>query len=100
MWGVLNPKSIFLPELSIICPTVGSPVSSVKDVSGTDPGVNGRCERIRTSDPFVPNEVRYQAALHTEFLRRANIPEALTGTNSTFFRCDGDFLQARKHLKC
>ena len=26
----------------------------------------GRCGRIRTSDPFVPNEVRYQAALHTE----------------------------------
>ncbi len=26
----------------------------------------GRCERIRTSDPFVPNEVRYQAALHTD----------------------------------
>ena len=25
----------------------------------------GRCERIRTSDPFVPNEVRYQAAPHT-----------------------------------
>ena len=27
---------------------------------------NGRNERIRTSDPFVPNEVRYQAALHSE----------------------------------
>ena len=26
----------------------------------------GRCERIRTSDPFLPKEVRYQAALHTE----------------------------------
>ena len=26
----------------------------------------GRCERIRTSDPFVPNEVRYQAAPHTD----------------------------------
>ena len=26
----------------------------------------GRRERIRTSDPFVPNEVRYQAALHAE----------------------------------
>ncbi len=42
--------------------------------------VNGRCERIRTSDPFVPNEVRYQAALHTEFLRSANIPEPRAGT--------------------
>ena len=26
----------------------------------------GRCERIRTSDPFLPKEVRYQAALHTD----------------------------------
>jgi hypothetical protein len=25
----------------------------------------GRNERIRTSDPLVPNEVRYQAALHS-----------------------------------
>lgn len=27
---------------------------------------SGRRERIRTSDPFVPNEVRYQAALHAD----------------------------------
>jgi hypothetical protein len=26
----------------------------------------GRNERIRTSDPFVPNEVRYQAAPHSD----------------------------------
>lgn len=26
---------------------------------------SGRCERIRTSDPFLPKEVRYQTALHT-----------------------------------
>jgi hypothetical protein len=26
----------------------------------------GRSERIRTSDPLVPNEVRYQAALHSD----------------------------------
>jgi hypothetical protein len=25
----------------------------------------GRSERIRTSDPVVPNDVRYQAALHS-----------------------------------
>ena len=31
---------------------------------------NGRSERIRTSDPLVPNEVRYQAALHSD--RRLN----------------------------
>ena len=29
----------------------------------------GRCERIRTSDPFVPNEVRYQPAPHTDILK-------------------------------
>ena len=26
----------------------------------------GRCDRIRTYDPFTPSEVRYQAALHTD----------------------------------
>jgi hypothetical protein len=26
----------------------------------------GRSERIRTSDPLVPNEVRYQTALHSD----------------------------------
>ena len=35
---------------------------------------DGRCERIRTSDPFLPKEVRYQAALHTEARR---IPKPL-----------------------
>ena len=29
--------------------------------------LNGRSERIRTSDPLVPNEVRYQAALHSDW---------------------------------
>ncbi len=32
---------------------------------------NGRSERIRTSDPLVPNEVRYQAALHSDIWRGA-----------------------------
>ena len=32
----------------------------------TDPLIIGRSERIRTSDPLVPNEVRYQAALHSD----------------------------------
>ena len=35
-------------------------------MTGKHRKVLGRCERIRTSDPFVPNEVRYQAAPHTE----------------------------------
>jgi hypothetical protein len=38
------------------------------------------CERIRTSDPFVPNEVRYQAAPHTEF-NEGTIPNEPWGTN-------------------
>ena len=39
----------------------------------------GRCERIRTSDPFVPNEVRYQAAPHSElFLLPAEADSILT----------------------
>ena len=43
--------------------------------------VFGRCERIRTSDPFVPNEVRYQAAPHTGFVRVATIPKGLMRAN-------------------
>ena len=33
-------------------------------------GKCGRSERIRTSDPLVPNEVRYQAALHSDVATR------------------------------
>ena len=29
-------------------------------------GVIGRSERIRTSDPLLPKQVRYQAALHSD----------------------------------
>ncbi len=44
---------------------------SAKLKNGCDPTdnaeeKNGRSERIRTSDPLVPNEVRYQAALHSD----------------------------------
>jgi hypothetical protein len=27
---------------------------------------NGRSERIRTSDPLLPKQVRYQTALHSD----------------------------------
>ena len=37
--------------------------SSLKDQIGR----NGRGERIRTSDPLVPNQVRYQTALRPEY---------------------------------
>ena len=43
----------------------------------------GRCERIRTSDPFLPKEVRYQAAPHTDALRRATIPKQYSVTNGS-----------------
>ena len=45
-------------------------IASAKDL--TDRGVvvsaqnNGRGERIRTFDPLVPNQMRYQAALHPD----------------------------------
>ena len=41
---------------------------------------NGRSERIRTSDPLVPNEVRYQAALHSDIWR--GVPAAGEGPYS------------------
>ena len=31
---------------------------------------DGRSGEIRTPDPLVPNQMRYQAALHSEALRR------------------------------
>jgi hypothetical protein len=36
---------------------------------------NGRGERIRTSDPLVPNQVRYQTALRPEYLLRCDVDE-------------------------
>ena len=35
--------------------------------------MNGRGERIRTSDPLVPNQVRYQTALRPEHVLRWDI---------------------------
>jgi hypothetical protein len=37
--------------------------------------LNGRGERIRTSDPLVPNQVRYQTALRPEYLLRLDADE-------------------------
>ncbi len=36
----------------------------------------GRSERIRTSDPLVPNEVRYQTALHSDNARLIDASDA------------------------
>ena len=35
-------------------------------VTGHKRGKLGRSDRIRTYDPLVPNEVRYQTALHSD----------------------------------
>ena len=40
-------------------------------------GKNGRSERIRTSDPLLPKQVRYQAALRSD--REGQIPLARGG---------------------
>ncbi len=45
--------------------------------------ITGRRERIRTSDPFVPNEVRDHAALHA-VLCGARIYRKALGNASTF----------------
>ena len=37
----------------------------------------GRCERIRTSDPFLPKEVRYQTALHTVLINPSKSSELI-----------------------
>lgn len=34
----------------------------------------GRSERIRTSDPLIPNQVRYQAALRSDIHLDAEFP--------------------------
>jgi hypothetical protein len=36
---------------------------------------NGRGERIRTSDPLVPNQVRYQTALRPECVLRCDVDD-------------------------
>ena len=43
------------------------PVHEIKSPKDQYVGLKfGRSERIRTSDPIVPNDVRYQAALHSD----------------------------------
>ena len=46
----------------------------------------GRRERIRTSDPFVPNEVRYQAALHADGLILACASPIVSRISKMFVR--------------
>lgn len=41
---------------------------------------NGRSERIRTSDPIVPNDVRYQAALHSDMAVQSGQSGYIRGT--------------------
>jgi hypothetical protein len=44
---------------------MGRPFQGAKHASADTELVDGRSERIRTSDPLVPNQMRYQAALHS-----------------------------------
>jgi hypothetical protein len=46
-------------------PICGDICGVSKQYDITTLGNTGRSERIRTSDPVVPNDVRYQAALHS-----------------------------------
>src|ERR1700719_691660 len=39
---------------------------SVTHVTGMDPIISGRGERIRTSDPLLPNQMLYQAELRPD----------------------------------
>lgn len=42
--------------------------AGIFDRSWGDQSCNGRRGRVRTDDPLLPKQVRYQAALHSEFL--------------------------------
>ncbi len=54
-----------------------------RDAVGGEKLVAGRSERIRTSDPLVPNEVRYQAALHSDRAPHDNAGGRLIDAAST-----------------
>lgn len=65
----LERFSVRIQTASIICDNicgVGRLVKQAALVVQSRLQSVGRNERIRTSDPFVPNEVRYRAALHSE----------------------------------
>ncbi len=56
----------------------------------------GRNERIRTSDPLVPNEVRYQAALHSVLYCSMAMPVQLFYLTSAVWKRSYRLL----HLPC
>ncbi len=63
---VLEPlDNPFGPKLSPM-----SLVRSVSHVSGSDPLMNGRGGGIRTPDPLLPKQMRYQTALRPDNLFR------------------------------
>ena len=53
----------------------------------------GRRERIRTSDPFVPNEMRYQAALHAEATAILDIQTTVSTTTGAMLYCILNFAE-------
>ena len=57
-----NPAAFLPPSIQPVCePVRGNNAECRKSLK-----IYGRSERIRTSDPIVPNDVRYQAALHSD----------------------------------
>ena|ERR1700722_15903466 len=66
-----------------------SPERSVKDVSGSDHCQNGRGGGIRTPDPLLPKQMRYQTALRPDCLlvyrigsMRSQLAEQAVGARS------------------
>jgi hypothetical protein len=45
---------------------------------------NGRSERIRTSGPYVPNVVLYQAELHSDTQKPGNEPRSGTSGRAVY----------------
>jgi hypothetical protein len=65
----LPPERLRLRTRRRIGGLIGGPRASPsqkKHINQWADETNGRSERIRTSDPIVPNDVRYQAALHSD----------------------------------
>jgi hypothetical protein len=79
--------------------------------AGTIELPNGRSERIRTSDPLVPNEVRYQAAPHSDTTRSGRYIPPFPGLQGrggqgprscvgpAIWLCSGAFRGPRAHLR-
>ncbi len=66
-------------------PAVDQHYKIIRDFSGN---LHGRSERIRTSDPLLPKQVRYQAALRSDRVGRelSNPKGICKGDSCRYFR--------------